>query len=407
MAPVWFVGCMFLMATSSVTLMLAVALVWKSRQIDELGPHIEGDYFTDFATVDKAKLKSGLLDGLQEPFGAFVMKYNINAATDRDDLAKPENWDQEFYDRVAASVLQHVAYKATFRRFEEITKNYETVTELLQEAELPEVFAGIPYRESTYKDSLQSVVCAKGWWQFMPEVAYHLEHDKGLEFGVRGCHWNDGVQGTWEPSTPTPPAGVMKNARYMSPSGACRIAKCDVDDRTDLELSTKAAIVTLGEAFRDPELKESGAVVQITIASHNAGYNDEALGVKKTGNMLPAFRAWSKGKPKAEWSRFYGKNITCTNPDDLPPATMVDGTRSRRRTRWRRRSARTRGRRPTPRCTPRPSITSTRSSPGTSSPCATTGENHSDLKGFQDWAVYSTGSHYCTQFGIPSSKEIK
>lgn len=405
MAPVWFVGCMFLMASASVTLLLAVALVWKSRQIDELGPRVEGEYFTDFATVDKAKLESlGLLKGLQEPFGAFVMKYDIQAS-DRDDLAKPENWDQEFYDRVAASVLQHVQYKATFRRFEEITQNYETVTELLQEADLPEVFAGIPYRESTYKDSLQSIVCAKGWWQFMPEVAYHLEHDKGMKFRVKSCHFGD-ADGTWEPSTPTPPAGVMKNARYMS-SGACRITKCDIDDRTDLELSTKAAIATLGEAYQDPELRASGALVQIVIASHNAGYNDEALGVKKTGNMLPAYDAWKKGKPKSEWPNFYGENITCTNPDDLPAAKVVDGH----------------------------AIPTTNSVAPTKCPYPGTtvnspmhaetqhyvypiiarhilavcyyGKNHSDMKAFQNWAVYSSGTHYCTQFGIPTPAEIR
>ena len=50
---------------------------------------------------------------------------------------------------------------------------------------------------------------------------------------------------------------------------------CEVDERVNLQKSTKAAISYLNEIWTDEELKKSGALVQLAILSYNAGYNDE------------------------------------------------------------------------------------------------------------------------------------
>ena len=398
MAPVWFLGCLMLMAVFSATIMLSVG-GWYFLQKDvKLGPKIEGEYFEDFAKVDKKELEdSGLMKGLEEPFNAFVMKYNAEASGRKELSADSSKWDREFYERVAASVFQHVQYKRTFRRFEEIKEHYALVTQIIHEMDMPEVYAGIPYRESTYLPDIQSNACARGWWQFMPEVANRMK------LKVKSCHFND-AEGTWEPAPGdlTPPAGLFKNAKYINGSAKCRITKCDVDDRTSLEKSTRAAFETFKEPMNDPILRDSGAMIQITILSHNAGYDDSRYGIAKKSNLLPAFKRYAKGKGSDEFPNFYGQMITCTNPDDIPkPEVGKDGI-----------------------------PLANNSEKKEDNYCGSLlhaetqhyaypivarhilavcyyGKNHSEMKGFEGWPKYGLDGHYCADFNVPAPGDIK
>jgi hypothetical protein len=101
--------------------------------------------------------------------------------------------------------------------------------------------------------------------------------------------------------------------------GGCLISSCATDFRTDLVLSTEAAVVALREAYRDPEIRNSGAAVQIAIASHHAGYDDERLyerepKPRKPKNLLPTYLSWDRSRPDNVWpSHFYGDVMRCEN----------------------------------------------------------------------------------------------
>ncbi|MBA2322284.1 MAG: hypothetical protein H0V89_14160, partial [Deltaproteobacteria bacterium] len=89
------------------------------------------------------------------------------------------------------------------------------------------------------------------------------------------------------------------------------LEKCEVDDRSDIEKSTNAAAFTLGEAFRDEAIARSGAAVQITIASHNAGYDDARFGSKKSSNLLPAYLRFAKVVGPVNGHKLIGESIQC------------------------------------------------------------------------------------------------
>jgi hypothetical protein len=397
-APFWFMGCLFLMATFASMIVLAAGAWWYLGKDVKLGPKEEGEYFQDFATVNKKELEaSGLMEGLEEPFNAFVMKYNAEASGRKELANDSKNWDREFYERVAASVHQHVQWKRSFRRLDEIKEHYSTVTQVIHEMDMPEVFAGIPYRESTYLKDIQSNACARGWWQFMPEVGNRMK------LKVKSCHFND-ADGTWEPAPGdvTPPANLFNTAKYISPTKKCRITKCDVDERTDLEKSTRAALETFKEPMNDSVLRDSGAVVQITILSHNAGYDDSRYGVAKKSNLLPAFKKYAKTADKDDYPNFYGNMITCTNPDDIPkPEVGKDGI-------------------PLANNSPKKednycgsilhAETQHYAYPIVARHILAVcyyGKNYDDMKGFENWATYNSGERYCTNFNIPTPAEIK
>ena len=71
---------------------------------------------------------------------------------------------------------------------------------------------------------------------------------------------------------------------------------CKQDDRVDLAKSTRLAIRDFHTAWKDKGLAASGAAVQATIMSHNAGYDASVFGEKKPkyGNMIAAYRRHKK-----------------------------------------------------------------------------------------------------------------
>ena len=316
-APFWFLGCMFLMSSMTAASLLAIGtFAWMQRSVVSLGPDEPGYEFYESVDLSTTEIDASLFEGLQMPYYDFIMALNADAAgSAQSRLDSPENWDQVFLQYVTASVEQHVRAWNVFRRLEAIKTDYAKVVTQLRDEGLPEVFAAIPYQESRYKPGLQSYVCAKGFWQFMPEVALRVERKAGLPFRVRDCKFT-GTDAKWTPTELAPPTGVAKNAVYVD-QNKCLIEGCAIDDRMDLAKSTAAAMYTLGEAYKDATLRKSGSVVQITIASHNAGYDDSRFkSGRNRSNLLPAYKRWSSGVGKGRGPLFYGENIRCRSHDD-------------------------------------------------------------------------------------------
>jgi hypothetical protein len=311
--PWWFVPSLLAITLLTTVSILATTLAILKPAPEGLGPEAEGE--VSYERFTYAQMKSANLEGLNETglaqaFEAWVMRPNANAASD-ESLLLPENWDPTFYQWTTAAVAWHARAWNFWGRLESREQEYGTVVSMLREAGLPEVFAGIPYQESSYTSDAQSVVCALGWWQFMPEVGLRAK------LRVERCHMGDSKE-VWSPKDVIPVKGVLRNAPYVkqSPNSVkCRITRCDVDDRMDLELSTLGAIALLDEAWIDEELRESGAVVQATILSHNAGYDDARFSKnpkeRRPTNILPAYRRHLKRAKLKRDPHFYGKNLTC------------------------------------------------------------------------------------------------
>ncbi len=382
--PFWFVGCLFMMAASSVTVILAAVAI-TVVQVDELGPVKPGEEMYDYAALDEIELDENLLEGLQAGYLDFVMKPNAELSGKKR-LENPEHWDETMYEYVTASVQQHIAAWRYFKRLDAVVDDYAIVTGMLRDEGLPEVLAAMPYQESQYRAKNQSFACAKGYWQFMPEVAYRVGRDSGLPFKVKDCTIK-GVEQPWSPTTAT--FQGYKNSPYIDLTQGrehpkCRIKSCRYDDRINLEKSTAAAMFTLKEAWNDGELAESGAAVQITILTHNAGYNDARFGRKLKTNLLPAYKRWRKGQEEEDYHRFYGENIKCATPHE--------GGGGKR-------------------C-------------GAEIPAETQhyaysiiaqhllavcyyGLNYDDKKEFKAWGNYTKGKGYCTALDVPTATEVR
>jgi hypothetical protein len=317
-APAWFVGCFGLLSLAiSASSLLYVH--FDPPDVEPLGPQVEGEEYLEFGViVDKDALKRiphGAKEGLKSGFWKFVMKDNV-LTSGRTELEQVENWDARLFEYVGMTAKQVSKAKVYWRRLQAVKDDYGYVVSAMREAGLPEVFAGIPYLESRYRAEIQSYACGKGWWQFMPEVAKRMEVKSGLDFSVRGCRFEGDKNISWEPTAIAPPSPI-KDAQYIRLDGEymqCRIPQkrgCKVDDRADLERSTAAAVAALREAYEDELLRASGAIVQMTIASHNAGYHDARFGVKKSFNILPAYKKWRKKNRKKDPSTFIGETIKC------------------------------------------------------------------------------------------------
>lgn len=67
------------------------------------------------------------------------------------------------------------------------------------------------------------------------------------------------------------------------------------------------------EAWNDPLFAQSGSAVQLTITSHNSGYDDARFGEKfrKPFNVKPAFKAFIDRNGPERGMVFVGSNIRC------------------------------------------------------------------------------------------------
>jgi hypothetical protein len=321
-APIWFLGCMSSMAMVTATMLVLIAgfrFIGVSRKPP--GPVEEGlEFYKGVDATSFNEEDAMLLKGLEQGYFAFVAGPNIDAAGSaaRPEWSDPENFDPMFMRFVTKSVDMHLRSWSFFRRLDAVNVEYGKVVLAMRKAGLPEVFAAIPYRESRYGPEATSEVCAKGIWQFMPESALRVHKQSGESFRVQGCRFIGNDQLRWEPTALTPPTNARANADYMQ-DGQCMITTCDVDDRTNINKATDAAVFTLSEAWNDPVFAESGSAVQLTITSHNAGYDDSRFGPKKRFNVKPAYLAWLSKVGKADSPYFNGQNIRCPNWDDKSP----------------------------------------------------------------------------------------
>jgi hypothetical protein len=305
------------MGTTFVLLLGIGGYRWATVDIVSLGPVEEGYEFYESVDLTRTAVDPDLYQGLEKPFFDFVMRHNQAAAgTAQTGLDKPENWDTRFLQFTTAQLQQQAQAWSIFRTLDQVRTEYSDVVLMLREADLPEVFAAIPYQESRYfKVRQPSVVCAMGFWQIMPEVALRVERTTALEFRVRDCSLQGVPDYKWNPTALAPPKPSY-TAEYVmvdNDEKRCLIERCDVDDRTDLKKSTRAAIHLLTEAYEDSQLRRSGSAVQITIASHNAGYDDSRFGLSGRNNLKAIYEAWADEYGESEGPHFYGRNILTTS----------------------------------------------------------------------------------------------
>ena len=309
--PWWVIPIAFGILTMFLTALAGVLFVVYQSDVVELGPVEEGQ--EDFGCrgteaceeVLAVKVNETLLEGLDQAFLDFLMRPNAEAAEWPELQTNTEKWDRTLMEWVTRAESMHGAGWKFWIQLDDHASEYATVLTELRNAKLPEVFAAIPFQESRYNGKARDMMlCAYGYWQFQPEVANRA----GL--GVRDCKLRGRTE-LWTPTELAPPIGVRKNAIYVE-NDVCQISGCAVDERSDLRRSTKGAIQLLGEAYADKELRYSGAVTQIVIASHNAGYNNEPYqGKVNVFNMLPAYRRYVKDANAERAPDFIGKNITC------------------------------------------------------------------------------------------------
>ena len=306
--PTWFIPSALLIAVVTAVAVVVPLVGAFQKDITILGPVDEG--IAVYETIElNAEVNLDLYQGLEQPWAEFVQKPNADAARRPDMLEDQDNWDKQLLTYTTKSLEQHVSAWAFFVRLDEVRDDYAYVVRTLRRSGLPEVMAAIPYTESRYKADALSPVCAMGWWQLMPEVAHRVD------VTVQECRFS-GTKTRWTPTELTPPRGVLKNAPYMKDE-QCRILGCDIDLRTDLGESTRGSIELLAEAYEDPLIAASGAAVQITIASHNGGYDDQLYngGKKKATNVKPAYERWLKNQNLEYDPTFLGKQVRCATND--------------------------------------------------------------------------------------------
>lgn len=379
--PIWFIPAMLVTALATTVAIMVKLVTTYQREANTEYTLDEGKEYYRYVSKD-TPLPKELADGLKQPFHDFVMVQNAKRA-DWPQLEKPENWDQVFYDQVVRAAKLY-SNRAFYMRLEEIKDSYADVVQMLRDADLPEVFAAIPYQESRYRADIQSPVCAMGYWQLMPEVAFR----ENLE--VKDCKLK-GSSTLWSPTQPVPVRNVVRRAPYVERMGdriSCRIQGCAVDERKDLLASTRAAILLLREAWDDDTIAESGAAVQLTILSHNAGYDEARYDGNRPRrhNILPAYLRYLRDKNEERAPEFYGANITC---DSLGEAYGPDWQKS---------------------CGGYlPNETQQYAYQVVAQHILAVcfyAHNYGVWKQFKDWTHYDVGDGYCTKLQIPDSAAV-
>lgn len=128
---------------------------------------------------------------------------------------------------------------------------------LIVERGMPDLFVGIPYWESYLQDDAVSRSCAAGPWQLMPETAVEL----GLQ--VEGCQIGGA---TWSPQV-----GDVASPASPYRGDSCRIATCQVDERTDLSRSTQGALELLSRMWEAPDVAASPDRAGLVVLAYNTG----------------------------------------------------------------------------------------------------------------------------------------
>ena len=376
--PWWFpAGLVTIGVTTAVAIIVPLVGVYQ-KDISLLGPIDRGEVIYEVVT-EEIILDEELLVGFNQAWVDFVQKPNAEQA-DRPDFVDPMYWDIVLLDYTTRSAQQHLGGWAFWKRLEQIREDYAYVTAELRDAGLPEVLAGIPYTESQYRAEIQNInTCAKGWWQFMPEVANRLD------MTVKNCKLR-GRQTLWTPTLMAPPLGLNKNADYIEDRKCLIPARggCEVDMREDLAVSTRGAVDALKEAWDDPWIATSGAATQITIASHHGGYDDSRfLSRGKSFNLLPAYTNHLAAIEDDHDPKFLGSQIKCETLD--PESKSFCGSRLDPYTQH---------------------YTYKILAQHFLAVCYY-GSNYSDDKRFEPWKQYTRGDGYCTRIKVPTREQVE
>ena len=316
--PVWVLGCipMMLMMTSVIIVAMPLTYMgYMQRKVKDLGPTLDEVDFFKSVNIDADPVLK--FESIKQPFYEFVMVPNMErAGPNQGSLEEERRWDQVMIRAISRSLEQHVKQKGFFRNLEAKHKEWGIVLKLVRRNKMPDLFAAIPYQESRYNSNARSWACARGYWQFMPEVAHRVAKETDLDFGVSSCSLR-GMKDRWSPTDLSPPFTsrspyIQDHEPEEAPQDSwCLIDNCAKDSRGDLELSTKAALHTLNEPWSDPEIMASGSAVQLTILAHNSGYDDSRFGKATKSNVLPALRNWNAKNGVDQGPIFYGSNILC------------------------------------------------------------------------------------------------
>jgi len=356
--PKWFVGGLVFVGLATLIGLMLPLLQSQMRQSTVAEPALwleNPEVRVEALSLSALETFDGL-EGMDQAWAAFVASPNSRAAEDRSFLEDKERWDKRLLDFTSAYMITQTRYWDFWKRLRDVSEEYSGVVEALRGAGMPDVLAGIPYQESKYfQPGLRnSIACAGGWWHFLPEVA------KRVDVQVRDCRLT-GSDSLYTPAAQVPPVGVYRNAEYINKdayskfqacvgdpsctsatrrtlaSGICRLknGSCAVDERDDFEASTRGAVRLLYDTWSQPEVLQSGAATQLTIAAHNRGWDDSRYrrGSRRSSNLKRDLERWmsSQGGSKETAFRFIGEQMRCEANDQfregackgmLPPETQ-------------------------------------------------------------------------------------
>lgn len=335
--PMWFLLAIPTMGAGFLGLIGILVLFFVvQREVPEPGPVDEGvatfsikigedgeggpDFFNDVLTDEKNTIKAYNFPGVEGAFATFVWDPNARVAAWPDLLKDKALWDPKLM-RITGQTMSALSKGFAFWRMVDRARgDYAFVVGEMRKAGLPDALAAIPFHESSYTDARDAAYCAQGYWQFQPETA----HRAGVP--VQSCQISG--KGVWTPTSLVPETPISRSIYVGSSGVGCLIKGCDVDGRKDIKLATAGAVKTLGEAFKDPLLASSGAAVQIAVASHNAGYDDNRYRSRPSPyQQLTAYTNYLKkgtkgthyldisGQKRAP--SFIGINITCDGQPTL------------------------------------------------------------------------------------------
>ena len=317
--PWWIIPSMVGIGSIFTCSMGLLVFVVSQTQVTPIGPTEEGvasfDLHEQLEEMVKAtsavELDTKNFQLIEQAFANFVINPSAQAAGNEKLKNDKTQWDATLLKWVGQSVGVYGRAYAFYGRLDQISTDYAFVLTELRKNGLPDALAAIPYQESKYKAEPQSYVCAKGWWQFLPEIALQAD------MRVANCKFR-GSDALWTPVRKAPVIKVIENAEYMY-NGQCKITSCAVDERTDRDKSTKGAIKLLKEAYEDADLAASGAAVQLTIASHNCGYDNSRFEERRRNvyNIKHAYNDYRNEKKRQTAPDFIGQNMTCTTKEAL------------------------------------------------------------------------------------------
>ena len=176
------------------------------------------------------------------------------------------------------------------------TKYFSKITTVLKKYNVPQELKVLIALESGFNANAVSSAGAKGYWQFMDEVA--------VEYGLKIC------------STKTAAATAVKAVK-----GKVAVKVKQTDDRTNFTKSTNAA----ARYLRD-RLKNLDNDVLLVVASYNCGIGNVWEAMKKSGIANPDFWDIKKYLPAETRSyvmNFIALNVIFNNYDKFLENNMV------------------------------------------------------------------------------------